>query len=316
MPVMKRLLQSVLLCVVVLVVTSAASHPTQVVTPSPTEQAKNTLSTPKAIVLGLVEGLTEYLPVSSTGHLLVAERLMGVGEHQDKAATDTFTVVVQIGAILAVLGIYRKRFVLMFEGVLGKSVDGRRTLASLIVAFIPAAVIGQLLGDTIKEHLLQPWPVVAAWFVGGVAILVFVANQARIRVRVTSIDAISVQQAVLIGLAQTLALWPGTSRSLVTLIAAMLLGISLPVAVEFAFLLGFITLSAATAKELLSNGSELFHTFGVLNPVIGTIVAGVAAWAAVRWMIGYLQHHPLTIFGWYRIVIAGIGAALILGGAI
>lgn len=313
---MKRVLLSFLLCVIVLVVSSAASHPAQNVTSAPTEPTTNTLSTPKAVVLGIVEGLTEYLPVSSTGHLLVAERLMGIGQGKDKSATDTFTVVVQVGAIIAVLGIYRKRFALMIEGVIGRSAEGRRTLASLVVAFIPAAVIGQLLGDTIKEHLLQPWPVVAAWFVGGVAILVFVANQSKITVRVTSIDAITIQQAVLIGLAQTLALWPGTSRSLVTLIAALLLGISLPIAVEFAFLLGFITLSAATAKELLSNGSELFHTFGVLNPVIGTIVAGIAAWAAVRWMIGYLQHHPLTIFGWYRIVIAGIGAALILGGAI
>ena len=316
MTLMKRVWLTFLLCVIVLVVSSAASRPTQNVTPAPAEPTTNTLSTPKAVVLGIVEGLTEYLPVSSTGHLLVAERLMGIGQGRDKSATDTFTVVVQVGAIIAVLGIYRKRFVLMLEGVVGKSVEGRRTLASLVVAFIPAAVIGQLLGDTIKEHLLQPWPVVAAWFVGGVAILVFVANQSRIRVRVTSIDAITIQQAVLIGLAQTLALWPGTSRSLVTLIAALLLGISLPIAVEFAFLLGFITLSEATAKELLSNGSELFHTFGVLNPVIGTIVAGIAAWAAVRWMIGYLQNHPLTIFGWYRIVIAGIGAALILGGAI
>jgi undecaprenyl-diphosphatase len=316
MTLMKRVWLTFLMCVIVLVVSSAASHPTQNVTPAPAEPTTNTLSTPKAVVLGIVEGLTEYLPVSSTGHLLVAERLMGIGQGKDKSATDTFTVVVQVGAIIAVLGIYRKRFVLMLEGVVGKSVEGRRTLASLVVAFIPAAVIGQLLGDTIKEHLLQPWPVVAAWFVGGVAILVFVANQSRIRVRVTSIDAITIQQAVLIGLAQTLALWPGTSRSLVTLIAALLLGISLPIAVEFAFLLGFITLSAATAKELLSNGSELFHTFGVLNPVIGTIVAGIAAWAAVRWMIGYLQNHPLTIFGWYRIVIAGIGAGLILGGAI
>ena len=313
----KRITLSVLLCAVVLLATSAAAHPSQDVSPtSEPATTSDTLTTPKAVVLGVVEGLTEYLPVSSTGHLLIAERLMKIGEGRDKAAADDFTIVIQIGAILAVLGIYRKRFVLMAEGVIGRSAEGRSTLISLVVAFIPAAVIGLLAGDTIKKHLLQPWPVVAAWFVGGVAILVFVKYQPRISVKVDSISAITIPQAVIIGLAQALALWPGTSRSLVTLIAALLLGVSLPVAVEFAFLLGFVTLSLATAKELASNGSEMFHTFGYLNPLIGTIVAGLAAWLAVRWMVSYLQRHPLTIFGWYRIVIAAVGAGLIVGGVI
>ena len=276
----------------------------------------NTLTGPKAAVLGLVEGITEYLPISSTGHLLLAERLLDIGQGKDKNATDTFTVVIQIGAILAVLGIFRKRFVSMAEGLVGRSVDGRNALIALVVAFIPAAVVGQLFGDPIKEHLLEPWPVVAAWAVGGVVILVFVAQQGRFRAVTTSVGAITVRQAAIIGIAQTLALWPGTSRSLVTILAAVALGMSLQVAVEFSFLLGFVTLSAATAYELLKNGKEMFDVFGVVNPLIGTVIAGIAAFLAVKWMLSWLQTRPLTVFGWYRLGAAALGAVLILAGSI
>lgn len=276
----------------------------------------DTLTLPKAIVLGVVEGVTEYLPISSTGHLLVAERMMGLGDGADKKAADTYTVVVQIGAILAVLGLYRRRFATMVDGVLGRSDEGRSVLIALVVAFIPAAIIGKVFGDAIKDHLLQPWPVAAAEVVGGIAILVFVANQARLRVRTPTLDGLRWQQAALIGVAQVLALWPGTSRSLVTILAAMLLGCSLQVAVEFSFLLGFLTLSAASAYELLQNGSTLVDTFGWVNPVVGVIVAGISAAAAVKWMVSYLERHPLTIFGWYRIGLGAVIAGLLLTGVI
>lgn len=276
----------------------------------------DTLTLPKAIVLGVVEGVTEYLPVSSTGHLLVAERMMGLGDGADKDAADTYTVVVQIGAILAVLGLYRRRFATMVDGVLGRSDEGRSVLIGLVVAFIPAAIIGKVFGDAIKDHLLAPWPVVAAEVVGGVAILVFVANQGRLRVRTGTLDALGWRQALLIGLAQVLALWPGTSRSLVTILAAMLLGCSLQVAVEFSFLLGFLTLSAASAYELLQNGSTLVDAFGWVNPIIGLVVAGLSAAAAVKWMVGYLERHPLTIFGWYRIGLGAVIAGLLVTGVI
>lgn len=276
----------------------------------------DTLTLPKAIVLGVVEGVTEYLPISSTGHLLVAERMMGLGEGADKDAADTFTVVVQIGAILAVLGLYRRRFATMVDGVLGRSAEGRSVLIALVVAFIPAAIIGKLFGDAIKDHLLQPWPVVAAEVVGGVAILAFVANQARLRVRTETLDALGWRQAALIGVAQVLALWPGTSRSLVTILAAMLLGCSLQVAVEFSFLLGFLTLSAASAYELAQNGSTLVDAFGWVNPIVGVVVAGISAAAAVKWMVGYLERHPLTVFGWYRIGLGAVIAGLLVTGVI
>jgi len=300
-----------MLVVVLLGATGASAAPR-----SSDDARLDTLTLPKAIVLGVVEGVTEYLPISSTGHLLVAERMMGLGDGADKKAADTYTVVVQIGAILAVLGLYRRRFATMVDGVLGRSDEGRSVLIALVVAFIPAAIIGKVFGDAIKDHLLQPWPVAAAEVVGGIAILVFVANQARLRVRTPTLDGLRWQQAALIGVAQVLALWPGTSRSLVTILAAMLLGCSLQVAVEFSFLLGFLTLSAASAYELLQNGSTLVDTFGWVNPVVGVIVAGISAAAAVKWMVSYLERHPLTIFGWYRIGLGAVIAGLLLTGVI
>jgi undecaprenyl-diphosphatase len=276
----------------------------------------NTLTTPKAVVLGAVEGFTEYLPVSSTGHLLVAERLMGIGQGSDKSATDTYTVVIQIGAILAVLGLYWQRFGSMIQGLVGRSQEGRTSLNALIIAFIPAAIIGQVFGDTIKEHLLNPGPVAAAWIVGSAAIFVFAAIGDRLRVTTESVTSMTMRQALIIGLAQTLALWPGMSRSLVTILAALLVGLSLGAAVEFSFLLGFVTLSAATAYELLKNGSEMIDAFGWKNPIIGIVVAGITAVISVKWMVAYLQHRSLAIFGWYRLAAGLATIGLILAGTI
>jgi undecaprenyl-diphosphatase len=274
------------------------------------------LTTWKAVVLGAVEGLTEYLPVSSTGHLLVVERLLGLGEGESKAATDAFTVVIQVGAILAVLGLYRSRFTLMAEGVVGRSEEGRQSLLAIAVAFVPAALIGFLFGDFIKEHLLSPWPVVVAWAAGGVAIFAFVLWGDRFSVTTSGVGLITLRQALLIGLVQTLALWPGTSRSLVTILAGVAVGIELVAAVEFSFLLGFVTLSAATAYELLGNGSEIIDQFGWFNPLIGIVVAGITAWIAVKWMVAYLTDHSLAVFGWYRLAAGGATATLLVTGVI
>ncbi len=322
-----RLLGAVVLVCVVLAGTvwgsGAAAQPTDAdTTPDAVVEAgeprENPLTLPKAVALGVVEGLTEYLPVSSTGHLLVAQRLMGLADDEaDKSASDTFTIAIQIGAILAVLGIFRHRFVVMTEGLLGRSAEGRNLVLCLIVGFIPGGAAAFLFGDTIKDRLLGAWPVVVAWVVGGVAILVFVRFQDRwTSVRTTELGAITVQQAAIVGLAQVLALWPGTSRSLVTLLAGLLVGMSLRVAVEFAFLLGFVTLGIATGYELVTNGSELVDRFGILNPAIGIVMAGIAAFASVKWMISYLERHPLTVFGWYRIAIGAVVAVLLGTGAI
>jgi undecaprenyl-diphosphatase len=275
------------------------------------------LTAGKAAVLGLVEGVTEYLPISSTGHLLIVEKILKVGQNsKEAAAIDTYTVVIQLGAILAVLGIFRDRFALMIQGVTSNNKEGQSLIRSLLLAFVPAVAIALVFQDPIKERLLAPWPVVGAWAVGGLVIFAFDRLRGGVAVRYTSLSAIPPKIALGIGCAQVMALWPGTSRSLVTILAAILFGCSMTVAVEFSFLLGFLTLSAATAYELLKNGSTLFDTFGVVNPIIGLVVAGVAAWASVKWMIKYLEGHSLAIFGWYRLGAAAVVAVLLFTNTI
>ena len=278
--------------------------------------ASDELTAGKAAVLGLVEGITEYLPVSSTGHLLVTARLLDVGTSPEtEAAADTYAIAIQAGAILAVLLLYFGRIRSMLAGMVGRDAEGRQVLVGLVLAFTPAAVVGLALGDVIKEVLLEPWAVAVAWALGGVAILTLGVRLER-RVGGAAIEAITARQALLIGVAQTLALWPGTSRSLVTILAALAVGLSLAAAVEFSFLLGLATLGAATAYEALRNGGELIDTFGWVNPLIGLVVAFVSAAVAVRWMVTYLQRHSLAVFGWYRLAVAAVAAVLIATGTI
>ncbi len=263
------------------------------------------LSFAKATVLGIVEGVTEFLPVSSTGHLLIAERLMDLGVGAQKSAFDSFTIVIQFGAIVAVALIYWRHILGFFNGLIGRDTQGRQGLINLVVAFLPAAVIGQLFGDTIKEHFLNPTAVGIAWIVGGVVILMSAKFLQTRTVSIDSIADIGIRNSVIIGLAQTLALWPGTSRSLVTLLAALALGVSMSAAVEFSFLLGLITLSAASFYEVAKNGSEIADVVGLSTAAWGTLVAGIAAFASVKFMIGWLTKHGLELFAWYRIC-AGI----------
>jgi undecaprenyl-diphosphatase len=271
------------------------------------------LSTGAAILLGLVEGLTEWLPISSTGHLTVTQELLGI----DGDAANSYAIAIQAGAILAVLLLYRARFAAMLRGIVGQDPAGRRTLVAVIVACLPAVIVGLALEDVIKDRLFGPWPVVAAWFIGGLAIL-FVARRRR-DVAPTSgapLATLDWRGALLIGLAQTLALWPGVSRSLVTILAATAIGLAVPAAVEFSFLLGFVILGGATLYETLSSGSEMLAAYGLATPLLGLAVAFGSAVAAMRWMIGYLNRHGLGVFGWYRIAIAAVVAGLLLTGVI
>lgn len=265
----------------------------------------------KAVILGAVEGITEFLPISSTGHLLVTQRLLGLGTGAGKTAADTYVVSIQIGAILAVVALYRHRIAQMFSGLVGRDVDGRRLLINLSIAFLPAAAVGFALGDTIKEQLFGPWPVVAAWFVGGVFLL-------RWRPSVGSVDitALTTKHAAIIGAAQILALWPGVSRSLTTIVAALAIGATMSAAVEFSFLLGLATLSAATLYDLSKTGSTLVADYGIATPLLGTAVAFVTAFVAARWFVAALKSRPLAIFGWYRIGVAVVTAGLIGVGAL
>ncbi|HET9728666.1 MAG TPA: undecaprenyl-diphosphate phosphatase [Acidimicrobiia bacterium] len=281
------------------------------------ELARHELTAAKAALLGLVEGVTEYLPISSSGHLIVTERLVDIGRHaQTKDAADTYTITIQAGSILAVLVVYWSRVVEMVRGLAGRDDEGRRLLTALAIAFVPAAIVGLVAEKVIKKHLFGVWPVVVAWIIGGIVILVL-ARPLHERARAGApLEAITVRAAVLIGVAQCFALWPGTSRSLVTILAALAVGLTVTGAIEFSFLLGLVTLTAATGYDALKHGSEMFHTYGVLNPVIGFVVAFVAALVAIRWLLAYLQRHDLSIFGWYRLAIAAIAIILLATGVL
>lgn len=270
------------------------------------------LSVFSAIVLGLVEGLTEYLPVSSTGHLLVTNEILGLGGTEaEDTALDAYAICIQAGAILAVLVLYQERIRQMIDGLLGRSAEGRTVVLAVAGAFVPTAVLALAFGRLVRDNLFSVAPIAIAWLAGGIAILVLTRLGLLERAG-AELHQITVRQAVLIGLGQALALWPGVSRSLVTIVVAVLVGLSLRAAVEFSFLLGLVTLTAATALTALTDGELLIDTFGLLTPAIGLIVAFVAALASVRWMVSWLQSRSFDVFGYYRIAI-GVAAFVAIG---
>lgn len=272
----------------------------------------------QSLILGLVEGLTEYLPVSSTGHLLLAQQWMAIP--RDEAA-DAYAICIQAGAILAVLGLYWSRVWQMILGVLGRDPAGRRLAFNIVAAFLPAAFAGLLLEEPIKHFLFGAawglWPVVAAWLLGGLAII-GVSRYRHYRGEVHrkgfDLDALTWKHSVIIGCAQCIAMWPGTSRSLVTIVGGILIGLSMASAVEFSFLLGVVTLGAATAHDGLKSGSVMLSSYGGTSLILGLLAAFFSAVVAVRWMVGYLNRHGLDAFGYYRILLALVVGALIWAG--
>ena len=265
------------------------------------------LSIPEALLLGIVEGITEFLPISSTGHLLVVGHLIGFGKGDATVAADTYSIAIQFGAILAVMYLYRIRMWSMARGVIGADNEGRQVLTRLIVAFLPAAFLGAVFGDALKDKLFGPIPVAIALCVGGVVLLLWKQQPGNI-----ALTNLSIRNALIIGVAQGLALWPGVSRSLVTLIAALALGLSMSAALEFSFLLGLLTLSAATVLDLSKHGSELVDQFGLLAPSVGLVSAFLTALVAVKWMVGYLSKNSLRVFGWYRLGAGAVAGILLL----
>ncbi len=266
----------------------------------------------QAAILGAVEGLTEFLPVSSTGHLILAARAMGLSG----AAVDAYEIVIQAGALLAVAWLYRGRIAELLQGIVRAHPRGRALLVKLLVAFVPAAVVGLGTHTWIKEHLFGARPVAAALLVGGVAILVIEAWR-RNRggaTRFTSVDELTVRAALIIGLAQCLSLWPGTSRALTTILAALLLGATPIVAAEFSFLLALPTLGAATVYDFLKNREALLgpELGGPVPVLVGLAVAAAVAAVAITSFLRYLGRRGLVPFGWYRIGI-GIAVFLLLG---
>lgn len=262
----------------------------------------------QALILGLVEGITEYLPVSSTGHLLIAQRLLGIPASD---AANSYAIAIQAGAIIAVLGTYRVRVAGLLNGIVGRNPAGLKLAICLVVAFIPAAVLGALFNERIEHYLFGVKPVIAAWVVGAAVILALSRWTAAHR-EGKSIDQLGWQAALLIGSAQCLAMWPGTSRSLVTILSGLAVGLSLSAAVEFAFLLGVITLGAATAYATLKSGSSMLAAYGWPALLIGFLAAWISAAIAVKWMVAWLNRHGLTLFAWWRLAAAALAAILLL----
>ncbi|MDO8626391.1 MAG: undecaprenyl-diphosphatase UppP [Candidatus Magasanikbacteria bacterium] len=245
----------------------------------------------QAAVLGLIEGVTEFLPISSTGHLILAAEFLGLTPTE---FLKSFEVVVQSGAILAVLVLYFKRLFLSFK-----------VFWRVAVAFLPTALLGLLFYKIIKQYLLgNTLVVIGALFLGGLFIILaewWFKN--RLQAKVLSIEAMSWQQAILIGIFQSFAFIPGVSRSAATVIGGMFLGLSRSAVVEFSFLLAIPTMLAATGLDLIKSANVLEQT-GVLNLGAGFLVAFLTALFVIKWLVKFVQTNTFTGFAYYRIVLA------------
>lgn len=326
---MRRLFPVVLLLLPV--VTPAAPPPA-----AGAEAAAARLSVADAVILGVVEGVTEFLPVSSTGHLIIANHLLGLdrdtplkgpaGEtlwHKRpstrnpagepltlKLAADTYAVVIQAGAIAAVALLYWNSLLSMLNGLLGRDPAGRRLLVSVLIAFVPAAGLGFLAHGWIEAHLFSIGGVIAALVAGAVLMLWAEAWRRRRPVTDVAPAEITPARAAVIGALQCAALWPGTSRSMMTIVGGYLTGLDPRRAAEFSFLLGFVTLTAASVYKGYRSGGAMIEVFGWGSVILGGIVAAVTAAICVRFLVHWLTRHGLALFAWYRLALAAVLAAV------
>ncbi|MDH4234922.1 MAG: undecaprenyl-diphosphate phosphatase [Gallionella sp.] len=248
----------------------------------------------KAAILGIVEGLTEFLPISSTGHLILAGDLLDFNDERGKV----FEIMIQFAAILAVCWEYRVKLGSVVSGLAQKQEAAQRFTINLFIAFLPLAILGLLFGKAIKANLFSPVPVALAFIVGGIFILW--AEKRDHRITVESVDDMRWKDALKMGLAQALALIPGTSRSGATIIGGLFFGLSRKAATEFSFFLAIPTLTAATVYEMVKYRDQ-FHAddWGIF--IVGSITSFISAFLCVRWLLRYISHHDFTVFAWYRI---------------
>ena len=267
----------------------------------------------KAAIMGVVEGLTEFLPVSSTGHLILTSSLLGMANDE---VMKTFEVVIQSGAILAIIIVYWE-LITKSLGSLGTSANSRRLVTNIIVGFLPAAVIGFLAIGFIKKHLFNG-PVVATAFIVGALIILWVERRTDRPVRVNHIDELTTMDALKVGFIQCLGMVPGTSRSGSTIIGGMLVGLSRKVATEFSFFLAIPTLVGASALSAWKVRHQLAATWHEALPLfaVGFVVSFLAAWVCVRWLLRYIATHTFVAFAWYRIAFGIVVLATWLTGMV
>jgi undecaprenyl-diphosphatase len=254
----------------------------------------------KAMLLGLVEGLTEFIPVSSTGHLLLIQRFFGF---DDDDFGKTFAVLIQLGAILAILSVYFARLWQLFIGMFGDPA-ARRFVIGILVAFLPAAVIGALAHSFIKGVLFNPWVVCFTLIAGG-AVLLWV-DQLELKPRYHDAETFTLPMYLAIGVFQCFAMIPGVSRSGATIVSAMLLGADKRSAAEFSFFLAIPTMVGAFAYDLLKN-YQLMTIDNTLLVVIGFVTSFVAGWIVVRSLLNYVTRHGFALFAWWRVIVGSLG---------
>lgn len=291
------------------------------------------LSVGDAVVLGVVEGVTEFLPISSTGHLIIANRLLGLESETQltdpsgrplwhkppspknpagvpltlKLAADTYAVIIQVGAIGAVVVLYWRQVLAMFIGLLGRSSAGFRLLRNVTLAFLPVAIAGFLLHDLIDRYLFSVWAVIAA-LIGGALLMLWAERWRRMNSGIGFSKGdpanLAPQKALGIGLAQCLALWPGTSRSMVTIVGGYLAGLSAAKAAEFSFLVGLPTLAGAAVYKAVRSGPAMIEVFGWTDVLLGAGVAAISALIAVKFLVHFITRHGLAVFAYYRLGLA------------
>lgn len=259
-----------------------------------------------ALILGLLEGLTEFIPVSSTGHILLAGHFLGF-----ESSGKVFEVVIQLGAILAVMGVYAARLIRLVRG-LGRDPAEMRFLVSILLAFFPAALMGLVFHDFIKGTLFESPRLIATMLVAG-GVLLLIVDRMPLRPRHHETDGLPFRVALGIGLIQCLALVPGVSRSGSTIVGGMLMGADKRTSAEFSFYLSMPTMSAAFAYDLWKNRDALDGA-AMGEIAIGFIAAFLAAAVVVRWVLGYISRHGFALFGWWRIIVGLVAWAALWAG--
>ena len=289
-----------------------AQAPELAVEEAPAQEAEFTYL--DGLILGIVEGVTEFLPISSTGHLILTSEFLFTDRQATASdpesfveALNAFQIVIQIGAILAVVIVYFERIKLLWRGVFQGDVVGRKLCLNLVISFIPAAVIGLLVGDLIEEYLFGIYPVALA-LVLGAGLMIWADKKAFASPH--AITQLTTKQALQIGLWQCVALFPGTSRSMVTIVGGMRAGLPAHEAAEYSFLLGFITLSAASFYKMLSSGDVIMEQLPMGPVLLSIFVATITAALSVKWLVSFLTKNGLKVFAYYRIALAILVVAL------